>query len=210
MRFWLESMQIDVSVDGFVSKASAHRHLFKHLVPLYEHACRQDRERWHEVIPDPPLDSAYERRVKKLKSWMEKRANCLMVHNKRVQSCLECRDVSAQARVDAEVGELLSAWMAQARATVQWAFENRTPAGHPRAYVAAGQDGRLLLHTADPRKIRIVADVDLHSCRLRLLTCYRTGDSKKKNYEQIWLDLCREAAAARRLGTYRNIEAVQV
>ncbi len=208
MRFRLEGMEIDAHVDGFVSTRSAHGHLFKHVVPLYEHAQKADMEMWHEVIPDPPLERAYERRVRRYRKLLAESGACPMTRNSSVESCQECSDGPAQRRVEEKVQDLLEAWYGEATRTVRWALENRTSAGEPRARVSADGD-QLIFLTVDPRMVKVVAVVDRRRRNLRLLTCYRCkAGEKKKNYEQVWLDLCREAAGARHAGTERNIEKI--
>jgi hypothetical protein len=210
MQFRLENKQIEAAIDGFTSVSSAHRHLFKHVVPLYEYFQKQDKESWGEILPDPPMERSYERRVKRWRAQLEKSAQCLMVEERCVESCERCRNFNAQVRVGEMVKEILDVWLAEATRTVHWSLGNLSPDGHPRAICGSKPRWQLCISYGG---FAGVADCSYRESAEGaaafgdLLSLY--GRGKKEKLRADWLDLCRDMAGARRAGTYRPIEKLE-
>jgi hypothetical protein len=204
MHFSVQSISMSTRLRGFTSAANAHEHLFKHVIPLGRHFPIYRRERWEELIAMPPLTADHERRVEEAGRRLAEAAGCRLGHEDDAR-CADCRDGNARWEIDLAFAPQLSAYVAQAQATLDFAFTNPTHAGEPRALATRSERG-WRLETVDPRGVRLFAQLPQTGGDPAVITCYRdlnyvAEGRGKKRYQSMWLDLNRQKAGSRRNGT---------
>jgi hypothetical protein len=209
MRFTVNNKSFQTILGGFTSTTNAHAHLFKHVVPLFEHACAEGSEFWEELIEDPPLEKEMLRRTRRAIDIIGKFENCIMVRQKQVKMCKRCSCGQTQLAIDAAFEALKDSYVGVAQQCVDWAFANRTASGEPRAFAFSTTAG-WTLHAQDPRGVHVISALNLQSGILEVITCYRerraTRLTRRRSYEAMWLDQCREKAGCR---TNENLLEIQ-
>ncbi len=208
MRFFIDSTEYSTKIGGFTSTPAAHMHLFKHVIPLFEHS-EHALEHWEDLIPEPPLIENLSRRTRDAQARLAAIPECLLNQNHRVASCDDCRNMAARKQVSISFSELLTAYLQVANESLDWAFTHPSSSGEPRVLAYRGPDGPTI-KTIESRGVKVVASLPAFRGSLRLITCYRETDRKNKlrksrNYDRAWLDLCREKAGCRRAGTLLEI-----
>ncbi len=204
MRFSVQSISMSTRLRGFTSVVGAHEHLFKHVIPLGRHFPVYRHERWEELIDEPPLATDVERRVADAGRRLAAAEGCPLGREKR-GTCDDCRDGNARWEIDLAFEPHLKAYVATAQEALDWAFENPTRAGEPRAIAMRSERG-WRLETVDPRGVRLLAQLPQGGGEPAVITCYRdldfvAGDRGNKTYARMWFDLNRQKAGSRRNGT---------
>lgn len=194
-------MTSPILLRGFVSPWSEHAHLLKHVVRITEIADGPDKERWEEIIPEPPLVANLERRRASALALLSRVSGCLAGSEGLTSGrpCARCQDPRAMHVVSYEMNTLFRAYLATAQAAMDSAFSNPDRHG-PRlvAYRTARGDQ---VETVDARHVRVVAAFDGPSTA-RVVTCYR---DRNRSLQSHWLELARLRAAYRRAGTLKTL-----
>ena len=203
MLFSVRSISMSTRLRGFTSVVGAHEHLFKHVIPLGSYFPVHRRERWEELIAEPPLAADVTRRVADAGSRLAATEGCGLGQEKR-GTCLGCHDGRARWEIDLAFGPHLAAYIAAAQAAMDWAFENPVNA-EPRAMATHSVRG-WLLETVDRRGVRLFAQLPQTGGEPAVVTCYRdldfvAGERGNKTYARMWLDLNRQKAGSRQNGT---------
>lgn len=211
MQVLIENYTVRAEMSNFTSLSNGHKHLFKHVIPLFEHYDNQRTEGWEEVIPDPPLPVSVERRRRRAVERLEKVDTC-PINQERVvtATCEACGKMTAQKQVQMVFGTEMAAYVAAADQVFGWALSNRNPDGSPLAIAWRDPERGLTFRAANPEGIQVIAWLDESGLELKLITCYREKRDihikKKRNFKAIAIELTMERAASKKNGTYRELK----
>jgi hypothetical protein len=192
---------------GFVSQRNAHRHVLKHVLRLAGLDAPRlgdtvDPERWHELIPAPPL--TIDLRSRRRTAVDRLRASACPAGPlvpTRTEPCSECTDAAGIGRVDAEFRELLAAYEGIASRVIEWGCSNPARGG-PRLLAYRTESGPQI-EGWDDRGVFVVGRFDTGTGAVQAITCFREETSRSVN--ERWLELCRRKASHKRSGRLIDI-----
>ncbi|MBI4704601.1 MAG: hypothetical protein HY744_26150 [Deltaproteobacteria bacterium] len=100
--------------------------------------------------------------------------------------------------MDGAFRELLAAYEDAGKSVFAWALANPSRSG-PRCVAFRTPRGEARLAAIDGRRVKAAGRLDPSSGTVELLTCYRVD--RNRPLKSHWLELCRERAGHKRIGT---------
>jgi hypothetical protein len=193
-----------IVLQGFVSQRSAHAHLLKHVLRVTEQQAdaAQDRERWEQLIPEPPLVADVERRRAAVLAVLSRVPGCPVGKEGVTEGrpCNRCQDDRARNVISHEMASISAPYLAAAQGALDAAFAN--PDRHGPRLVAYRSGAGRTVETVDARHVRLVAELGEDGAHARVITCFR---DRERSLPSWWLEHARLRAAHRRAGTLESI-----